>query len=226
MLADEPNTIPRITSELARSMEWTVLQRWQSVGTAAPPAHVAGVVSEQITELTPKFTLLNRELARHQLQDYEYVIVSDDDILLPPGFLDRFLSVARTHRLALCQPARTHDSFIDHPFVEQLDGLDARWTRFVEIGPLFAVHRSVADLILPFDESSPMGWGYDMVWPCLLERHGTRMGIVDAVPVSHSLRAPVVNYEHALADTQMTTYLSKYAHLSPEQAFTIIESYA
>jgi hypothetical protein len=126
---------------------------------------------------------------------------------------------------ALAQPARTHDSYTDHPFVEQLDGLTARQTRFVEVGPLFSMRRDIASLLVPFDQRSPMGWGYDLAWPCVAEGAGLRMGIVDAVPVSHSLRKPVSHYEHARTDEARTHYLAQVPHLDFEDAFFVRESY-
>ena len=143
-----------------------------------------------------------------------------------PGFLDRYLACVGAHDLALCQPARTHDSYIDHPFVEQLDGLTARWTRFVEIGPMFSVRQDVIPLLVPFDEASPMGWGYDFVWPCVLEKAGCRMGIVDATPIAHRLRKPVTHYQHSTASRSMDAYLSERDHLMKGDAFFIVESYA
>jgi hypothetical protein len=150
----------------------------------------------------------------------------DDDIILPANFVDRYLELIVRYDFAFAQPARSHDSFIDHPFVEQLDGLLARWTRFVEIGPLFSIHRRAFPLIFPFDESSPMGWGYDFCWPEIIATASLKMGIVDAVPVAHSLRKPVLYYQYEKARKEMDEILTHRPHLSPDEAFFIIESYA
>lgn len=122
------------------------------------------------------------------------MLICDDDIDLPAAFIDRYLDRVTKYDFALAQPARTHDSYIDHSIVEQLDGFDARRTRFVEIGPHFSVAREVYPHLLRFDESSPMGWGYDFVWPVVMEEIGRRMGIVDATPVARKLRKPVAHY--------------------------------
>src|SRR5439155_5541514 len=119
----------------------------------------------------------------------------DDDIALPRGFLDAFLGLQGRTGLALAQPARTHDSYYDHPIVERQLGVQARRTRFVEIGPLVSMRRDAAALLLPFDERSPMGWGYDNLWPLILGRHGLGMGIIDATPVNHGLRKPTAEYD-------------------------------
>lgn len=225
-LATQPNSVAHVVDELNRSVDWRVEQRWIAVGAVPAPDHVAAVTVDAVDGLVPKFTLLNRIFAGVQPEQYAFVIVCDDDIYLPPEFLDRYLRLVRDHEFALAQPARTHDSYIDHPFVEQLDGLSARHTRFVEIGPVVSISRAAMRILLPFDESSPMGWGYDLVWPCAIDSAGLKMGIVDAVPVEHSVRRPVAHYGHGTAERAMRAYLEHRRHLSQEEAFFIVESYA
>jgi hypothetical protein len=224
-LLGKPSHICRIKSDFGRSHRWEVEQRWVALGTGWIPEEVAGVTVRKINSPAMKFLLLNQLLAETNVDAFEFVIVCDDDIILPESFLDRYLELVMRHDFALAQPARTHDSFIDHPFVEQLDGLAARWTRFVEIGPLFSIHRKAFPLIFPFDEASPMGWGYDFFWPPIIANAGLKMGIIDAVPVAHSLRKPVLYYQHDKADAEMKDFLAHRPHLSPDEAFFIIESY-
>ena len=52
-----------------------------------------------------KFENVNALLAHHRLADYDWLIVADDDIELPRGFLDRFLGLAERFDLRLAQPA-------------------------------------------------------------------------------------------------------------------------
>lgn len=224
-LADKENLAPQIVRELGESNDWKVEQRWISLGKSQPNAGMAPFTVQAIDTPSPKFLLLNQLLKSADLFDFEYVIISDDDIVLPAGFVDSYLARVSRHKFALAQPARTHDSYIDHRFVEQLDGIDARWTRFVEIGPLFSLHRSAFEYFLPFDEASPMGWGNDFVWPVVAEKNGLRMGIVDAVPVAHSFRKPVAYYSHKSAAKAMKERLANRLHLSKEDAFFILESY-
>ncbi len=225
-LLDKPSHIRGITTEFRKSSRWKAEQRWVALGTGAIPEDVADVTIEKVESSATKFFLLNQLLAKIELEAFEFVIICDDDIILPENFLDRYLDLVVRHEFVLAQPARTHDSFIDHPFVEQLDGLQARWTRFVEIGPLFSVHKRGFPLIFPFDEASPMGWGYDFVWPTVIAKANLKMGIIDAVSVSHSLRKPVVYYEYDKARKAMEDFLAHRPHLLPEEAFFIIDSYA
>jgi len=225
-LLDKPSYIDSIVAELGKSGGWEVCQRWLALGTGPILDSVANVTVRKVVPPGTKFLLLNDLLAQTEIDRFEFIVVCDDDIVLPPGFLDRYLDLVGRYDFALAQPARTHDSFIDHPFVEQLDGLVARQTRFVEIGPLFSVHRRIFPLIFPFDETSPMGWGYDFFWPCILAKEGLKMGIVDSTPVAHSLRKPVSYYEHDASSRDMENFLARRPHLSPDDAFFITESYA
>ena len=224
-LADKKNAASQITRELAGSANWEVEQRWVSLGKSQPSTDLAPFTVQVTESPSPKFLLLNQALLGVDLNAFEYVIVSDDDIQLPPGFLDRYLSVVSRYGFDVAQPARTHDSYIDHRFVEQLDGIDARRTRFVEIGPMFSLHRSAYDYFLPFDETSPMGWGVDFAWPVLAEKHSLKMGIVDCVPVAHNMRKPVAYYDYGASEQAMRKYLAGQPHLAKKDAFLILESY-
>lgn len=224
-LADKDHWAEPIVEEFARSERWDVTQRWAALGAGPTSTRMASATAFSVGGPVPKFVLLNRLLVPVDVQSYEHVIVCDDDIRLPVGFLDDYLEIVESRGFSLAQPARTHDSYIDHPFVEQLDGLQARWTRFVEIGPLFSVDRRGAARLLPFDDASPMGWGYDLVWPCVMEAAGLRMGIVDATPVSHSLRKPVTHYVHGHEAERMRAFLRGRRALSRPEAFFIVQSY-
>ncbi len=225
-LSDRENRASHVVEELASSRRWNVEQRWIALGRSDPPPALAAVTTGTVRSPQPKFVLLNGLLGREALGTFDYVIVCDDDILLPPAFLDRYLELAARHDLALAQPARTHDSYIDHSIVEQLDGLDARLTRFVEIGPLFSMRRDALAHLLPFDEASPMGWGYDFVWPIAMDEAGLKMGIVDATPVAHDLRPPAAHYDLAAEQRVMKAFLDARPHVSKMEAFTILEAYA
>ena len=225
-LANQENSVGHIVAELNGSKNYAVSQRWIALYGDAPSEEVKAVTISAPEKPEPKFVLLNRILAGEQLHRYDYILFCDDDIRLSPGFLDMFLGLQAQYDFSLAQPARTHNSYIDHPFVEQFDGLKARRTRFIEIGPVVSVRKDAFPVLLPFDESSHMGWGYDFVWPCLMEKMGMRMGIIDATPVDHSMRKPVMNYNYDEANKSMQNYLSRSPHLSKDEAFRILESYA
>jgi hypothetical protein len=225
-LSDCENNVVAINRELSRSQQWAVDQRWIALGRGTIPDGLVPVTVSRVESPVPKFVLLNQLIGRLDLDRYAFVLVCDDDVGLPAGFVDRYLELVLAHDFALAQPARTHGSYINHFLVEQFDGLTARWTRFVEIGPVFSMRRDAAHLLLPFDEASPMGWGYDFVWPVIIETAGLRMGILDATPIAHDLRKPVAHYEYHSARQAMDAFLASRPHLPKHEAFSIIEAYS
>ncbi len=225
-LADQENAIEHIVEELARSRNFQVTQRWAALCGDAPTEDVGEVTVLRSAERLPKMTLLNKLLCGVELQGYDYLLICDDDITLPDGFLDVFLGLQRRYELAAAQPARTHDSYIDHFIVEQLDGVKVRLTRFVEIGPMVSFSRDIIPFVFPFDEATPMGWGFDFVLPCIAESHGLRIGIIDETPVDHSMRKPMHNYQFDDVKKAMESYLSTRRHLTREEAFRIVGTYS
>jgi hypothetical protein len=223
-LAHRENTAEHLNRVFSGSQRVDLVQRWVALtsdsgeGWTDLPGTVA-VVSEP----TPKFALLNRLLT--DVTAFDWIILCDDDIEVADGFVDALIAMAQRFDFALCQPARTHDSYVDHYFLPQLSGLLARWTRFVEIGPVVCIRRDVAPLLLPFDDNCGMGWGLDFVWPVVMENAGMRMGIIDSVPVAHRIRKPTANYVHAEADREMARIVAAHPHLTYQQAFQIVEGY-
>lgn len=224
-LADQENAIEHVVFQMGSSKRYNVTQKWIALRGNPPSENVAKVTVLKVASPLPKNLLLNKILSGEQLQTYDYVIICDDDIRLPGGFVDDFLDLQDRYNFSVAQPARTHNSYIDHFIVERLEGLKARHTRFVEVGPLMSVRRDIVPFILPFDESIPMGWGFDYALPCIAEKHGLRIGIIDATPVDHSMRKPMLNYKYEEAKRAMEAYLSRVPHLSVDEAFRILESY-
>lgn len=221
---DQPSRVEHIVQELAASRDWKVVQAWAALGAAVHPA-LARQTAIVEPRRVPKFQLLNRLLAGHRLADYTHVLVVDDDITVPAGFVDGYLKIVQRRDFALSQPARHHASYTDHRFVNQLLGIESRETTFVEIGPLFVVAASAYGTLFPFEEESAMGWGYDYVWPVRLRASGLRLGIVDLFPVTHDLRKPVQNYCHAAVSEAKRNYLACREHLRPAEVYRIVASY-
>lgn len=222
--SDRPTRVLAIASELAAARKWRVEQAWAALG-GEPLEEMRTHTAFAVRELVPKFVLMNRLIAERQLANFRYLFVVDDDISLPPGFVDAYLEIVARRGYVLSQPARDHRSYTDHYFVNQLLGVESRETRYVEVGPLFVVESRAFPVLLPFEEAAPMGWGYDYVWPVRLHDHGMPMGIIDACPVLHDLRKPVSYYSHAAAADAMRAYLDARPHLPASAAFRIVQSY-
>lgn len=224
-LAEQLNLAAEISRELDRSERWVVEQRWLAVGPISPDRALARRTRHRVDHLEPKFELLERLLTDAGVHSYDYLLLVDDDADLPERFVDRFLDIQHQLGFSLAQPARTGDSHIDLPIVERHPGLLARETLFVEQGPVVCFHRSALQLLWPFDKTSPMGWGLENVWSLQLSRAGLRLGIVDAVPVGHRLRAPLANYSWDEADAGRRRLLESTAHRPTEDCFRVLAAH-
>jgi GT2 family glycosyltransferase len=163
-----------------------------------------------------KFEHLNALLAEHPPAGHDWLLVIDDDVVLPRGFLDRFVHCAEDAGLALAQPAHRLHSHAAWPVTRRRRGGAVRESRFVEIGPLTAFAAETFDTLLPFP-ALRMGWGLDAHWSALAAGRGWRVGIVDATPILHT--TPVGGgYERADAVAEAQRFLAGRPYVTREQA--------
>jgi hypothetical protein len=170
-----------------------------------------------------KFENLNRVLAEHA-DDFDWLLVVDDDIRLPARFLDRFVAVCERFELDLAQPAQTQRSHSAWRVTRRRPASLARETRFVEIGPLTAFGRRAAAELLPFPELR-FGWGLDLHWAALARERGWRLGVVDATPVRHEA-APVGSaYDTEAARAEAASFLADRSYLPAAQAGDVLATH-
>lgn len=224
-LADRENLVHHLVQRFSESSRLMVTQRWAALCGASSDPIVASVTSICCEQLIPKFTLMNQLLQQENLQNYDFILFSDDDVTLPQGFLESYIEAQGRYDFALAQPARAWHSFYDHKMVLRKPWLKARQTQFVEIGPVFSLDARAAKIILPFDESSPMGYGYDFCWPVGIATAGLKMGIIDSVSVDHSYRPQGAAYSTAQNNSMMNHYLSANAHLPKGEAMRVMKTH-
>jgi GT2 family glycosyltransferase len=164
-----------------------------------------------------KFQNLNALLADHPLDGRDWLLVIDDDVALPRGFLDRFLFLAERYRLALAQPAHRRHSHAAWSVTRRRWGSVVRETAFVEIGPVTAFARETFDALLPFP-ALRMGWGLDLHWAALARERGWRLGVVDAVPVLHAARPVAAVYSRQAAIAEARAFLEGRPYVPREEA--------
>ena len=162
-----------------------------------------------------KFENLNALLPT-DLAVFDWVLVVDDDVVLPRGFLDRFVAVAEQVGLKLAQPAHRLASHAAWPVTRRRPGSVARETAFVEIGPITAFHRDTFDVLLPFP-GLRMGWGLDVHWAALAREHGWKSGVVDATPILHTVPT-AETYPRDAAIAEAREFLSTRPYLPREEA--------
>ncbi len=164
-----------------------------------------------------KFENLDLLLAEHPAHEHDWLLVIDDDVALPRGFLDRFLFLCERFSLALAQPAHRLASHAAWRVTRRRPLSAVRETGFVEIGPVTAFARATFGVLLPFPDMR-MGWGLDVHWAALARRHGWRCGVVDAVPVAHRTEPAASAYGHADAIAEARAFLAARPYVPAAEA--------
>jgi glycosyltransferase involved in cell wall biosynthesis len=164
-----------------------------------------------------KFENLNLLLESHKPRESDWLLVVDDDIELPQGFLDRFLFLAERFGLDLAQPAHRLSSHAAWQVTRRRFADVVRETRFVEIGPLTAFARSTFSTLLPFPELR-MGWGLDLHWAALARERGWRCGVVDAAPIGHRTAPAASSYSRERALAEARAFLEHRPYLTAAEA--------
>jgi GT2 family glycosyltransferase len=167
-----------------------------------------------------KFENLNALLAAHPPAGFDWLLVVDDDVALPPGFLDTFLHLAERGDLRLAQPAHRLHSHAAWSVTRRQPRKLWRETTFVEIGPVTAFHRDTFATLLPFPPLR-MGWGLDAHWSAVAREHGWPIGVVDATPVAHTLRPAGDAYRRDEAIAEARAFLSGRPYVRADEVGTI-----
>ena len=142
------------------------------------------------------------------LESYDWLVITDDDVGLPPHFLDDYLALAVAADLAISQPAHRFASYVSFEVTRRKFGSLVRESNFVEIGPLTVLRKDAFADLIPFP-ASRWCWGIDVIWAEIAKRRGWRMGIVDGVPVRH-LKPIAKSYDKGEAVAEARALLSKY----------------
>jgi GT2 family glycosyltransferase len=164
-----------------------------------------------------KFENLNRLLAAHPAKGHDWLLLVDDDIELPAGFLDRFLFLCERFSLTLAQPAHRLHSHAAWEVTRRRPGSVVRETSFVEIGPVTAFAAPCFEVLLPFP-ALRMGWGLDVHWAALAREHGWRCGVTDAVAIHHRQAPAGASYPREQAIAEARAFLEGKPHVSAEEA--------
>jgi GT2 family glycosyltransferase len=195
--------------ELAAAIQAELLRSRHDVELYTRPADARG-----------KFENLNLLLAAQggrALDTYDWLLVFDDDVELPRGFLDRFLFLCERFSLTLAQPAHRLNSHAAWPVTRRHARSVVRETAFVEIGPVTAFASRTFGILLPFPELR-MGWGLDVHWAALAREHGWRCGVLDAVSIRHGAAPAAASYARGDAVAEARSFLAERPYLSAREA--------
>jgi GT2 family glycosyltransferase len=164
-----------------------------------------------------KFENLNLLLDEHPAEGHDWLLLVDDDIELPRGFLDRFVFLCERFSLALAQPAHRLDSHAAWAVTRRRRASTVRETSFVEIGPVTAFAAVTFGELLPFPPLR-MGWGLDLHWAALARRNGWRCGVTDAVAVRHRAAPAAAAYGRREAVEEARLFLASRPYVTAAEA--------
>jgi GT2 family glycosyltransferase len=186
------------------------------VGELRDSRHQVTVLSREPGQLG-KFENLNEMLRQHPPHGYDWLIVFDDDIELPRGFLDSFLFLAQRFALDLAQPAHRRASHAAWQVTRRRPRSVVRETRFVEVGPLTAFSASTFSTLLPFPPLR-MGWGLDAHWAAIAKQRGWRCGVIDAVAINHRAAPAAEAYSRSQTIAEARAFLAERPYLPAAEA--------
>ncbi len=203
---DVENRVAQARAELATSRH--------DVEHVVAPATGAGKF-ERLNEL------LDERGGAAGLSAYDWLVVLDDDVDLPRGFLDRFIAAAERAGLQLAQPAHRLRSHAAWDITRRVPGSGVRETTFVEIGPVTAFAPATFGVLLPFPAGLRMGWGLDAHWSAVAAQHRWPIGIVDATPVGHTLRPAAATYPREEAIAEARAFLDGRPYVTRDDVRTL-----
>lgn len=118
-------------------------------------------------------------------RDYTHIWLPDDDIATLGEMINGMFEVAAEHKLAICQPSLTHDSYFSHLLFMQCPGFKLRYTNFIEV-MVPCLERDLLEAVLPLFEDTMSGFGLDYLWARLPQAGHNRAAILDEITVHHT----------------------------------------
>jgi hypothetical protein len=164
-----------------------------------------------------KFENLNTLLDAEPAAGHDWLVVVDDDVELPAGFLDVFVFLAERFGLRLAQPAHRWRSHAAVAVTRRRPGSVVRETGFVEIGPVCGLHAATFSELLPFPPLRA-GWGLDAHWAAVARAHGWPLGVIDATPIRHGLRRIASSYDRGAAIAEAREFLAGRPYMSARES--------
>ncbi len=117
------------------------------------------------------------------ISQYQYIWCPDDDISISTDEINKLFFLSHKYDLWLCQPSMI--GYTSHEITKPIKNNILRYTNFVEIlAPLFSLNaflqlKNTFNLI-------HSGWGYDWLWPFLLNSPQDKIAIIDNIIMEHT----------------------------------------
>ena len=202
-----PKTCPRKVLITAVEVPERSADLHHIIASLSKTRHDIDVRLAPLREGNGKFQNINAAIRDVALHKYDWLLVIDDDIAVPRGFLDKFIFLSEEAGLRMSQPAHRFRSYQSYSLTQRCWNSLVRITNFVECGPVTAFHRDIHPYVLPF-ANLRWAWGTDVAWAEFARCNNLPIGIVDATPIRH-LRQVATSYSGKLAREEGVEYLAQ-----------------
>jgi hypothetical protein len=117
------------------------------------------------------------------ISNYSHIWTPDNDVSISTENINLLFEISDKYNLNLAQPAM--NGYISHALTSPQHGNLLRYTNFVEVlAPLMDL-KTLMFLKDTFDENYS-GWGYDFLWPYMLEFPEDKIAIIDKIIMTHT----------------------------------------
>ena len=164
-----------------------------------------------------KWENIDALLRAHPAAGLDWLLVVDDDVRLPRGFLDAFVFLAERFELRIAQPAHRARSHAAWRVTRRQPTGVVRETAFVESGPLVGFHAVTFETLLPFPPLRA-GWGLCAHWSAVARNRGWRIGVLDAIGVRHGIRRIAAAYDRTAAIAEAREFLAGRPYVNATEA--------
>jgi hypothetical protein len=117
------------------------------------------------------------------ISKFDYIWLPDDDVDISPENINRLFNISKEYNLSISQPAM--DGYVSHEITKPVPNSLLRYTNFVEVlAPLFN-KETLLKVYNTFDLNYS-SWGYDYLWPHLLNYPQNSIAIIDDIVMTHT----------------------------------------
>jgi hypothetical protein len=117
------------------------------------------------------------------IPQYSYIWLPDDDVLMSTRDINKMFNLVSEYELFLAQPSMT--GYISHQITSPQPGNLLRYTNFVEVNSPVMSLKTLMLVKDTFDRNYS-GWGYDALWPYMLNYPQDKIAIIDSIVMTHT----------------------------------------
>lgn len=134
-----------------------------------------------------KLKLVYRYFIQHPnyLEQYEYIFIPDDDILIDGPNINHLFTLMKKYQLQIAQPALSC-SYSTYPHTLRDKLCILHYTNFIEMmAPCFS--REAIKKVLYTFNANDSGWGIEWHWPIIIDSNHKDMAVIDDLIAIHTL---------------------------------------